>query len=82
VRISSLSAAFLFVILLSFILFLINWFAIIYLIPIGIMDVSIAYPALRLLKSKNEEGRKFIRWIYLGAIAGLIIFIIMRFIGI
>ena len=76
------SYIFFFVILLSFIPFIINWFSIIYLIPIGIMDASIAYSTVRLLNSKNEEGRKFIRWIYLGAILGLIVFIIMRFIGI
>lgn len=70
------------VVLLSFIPFILNWFSIIYLIPIGIMDVSIAYPALKLLNSKNEEGRKYIRWIYLGAISGIIIFIVMRLIGI
>jgi geranylgeranylglycerol-phosphate geranylgeranyltransferase len=73
---------FFFVILLSFIPFIINWFSIVYLIPIGIMDVSIGYSVFRLLKSKNEEGRKFIRWIYLGAISGIILFIIMRVIGI
>ena len=70
------------VILLSFIPFIINWFPITYLIPIVIMDISIAYPAFRLLNPKNEEGRKFIRWIYLGAISGIILFIIMRVIGI
>lgn len=76
------SYIFFFVILLSFIPFIINWFSIIYLIPIGIMDASIAYSTVRLLNSKNEEGRKFIRWIYLGAISGIIVFIIMRLIGI
>jgi len=76
------SYIFIFVILLSLIPFIINWFSIVYLIPIGIMDVSIGYSVFRLLKSTNEEGRKFIRWIYLGAILGLIVFIIMRFIGI
>jgi geranylgeranylglycerol-phosphate geranylgeranyltransferase len=70
------------VVLLSFFPFLLNWFSIIYLIPIGLMDVSIAYLAFRLLNSKNEEGRKYIRWIYLGAIAGIIIFLIMRLLGI
>lgn len=73
---------FFFVILLSFIPFILNWFPIIYLVPIGIMDISIAYPALRLLNSKNEEGRKFIRWIYLGAISGIIVFIVIRLVGI
>lgn len=70
------------VVMLSFIPFILSWFSNIYLIPIGIMDVSIAYPAVRLLNSKNEEGRKYIRWIYLGAISGIIIFIVMRLIGI
>ena len=73
---------FFFVILLSFIPFIINRFPNIYLIPIGAMDIGIAYPAFKLLKSKNEEGRKFIRWIYLGAITGIILFIIMRVVGI
>ena len=73
---------FLLVIILSTIPFLLQWFRIIYLIPIGIMDLLIAWSALRLLKSQNEEGRKFIRWIYLGAITGIIIFIIMRLAGI
>ena len=75
-------AIFFFVILLSFIPFILNWFPAIYMIPIGIMDISIAYPALLLFKSKNEEGRRFIRWIYLGAISGIIVFIVMRLVGI
>ncbi len=66
------------VILLSIIPFAANWFSIIYLIPIGVMDISIGYSSYKLLKSKNEEGRRFIRWIYLGATFGLIVFIIMR----
>jgi geranylgeranylglycerol-phosphate geranylgeranyltransferase len=73
---------FFFVVLLSIVPFIMNWFSIIYLIPIGIMDASITYPALKLLNSKNEEGRKFIRWIYLGAISGIIIFLVMRLVGI
>ena len=73
---------FYFVILLSIIPFIINWFSIIYLIPIGIMDISIAYSTLKLLNSKNDEGRKFIRWIYLGATFGLIVFLFMRLVGI
>jgi geranylgeranylglycerol-phosphate geranylgeranyltransferase len=69
------------VILLSSVPFILNWFPIIYIIPIGIMDIFIAYPAFKLFKSENEEGRKFIRWIYLGAISGIVVFIIIRFIG-
>ena len=70
------------VILLSFIPFIINWFSIYYLISIGIMDVSIFYSSLNLLKSKNGNGRKYIRLLYLGATTGLIVFIIMRLLGI
>jgi len=70
------------VILLSFVPFILNWFPIIYLVPVGIMDILIAHPALKLLKSQNENCRKLIRWIYLGAITGIIIFIIMRLFGI
>ncbi|BDQ03541.1 UbiA family prenyltransferase [Ignavibacterium sp.] len=70
------------VVILSIIPFLLNWFQTIYLIPIGIMDISIVYSALRFLNSRNEEGRKFIRWIYLGATFGIIIFIVMRLFGI
>jgi hypothetical protein len=33
------------------------------------------------LNCKNGEGRKFIRWIYLGATFGLVIFLIMRLLG-
>jgi geranylgeranylglycerol-phosphate geranylgeranyltransferase len=72
------SYIFVLVILLTTLPFLLNWFPIVYLVPITVMDISIAYSSFRLLKSKNEEGRKYIRWIYLGATAGLLIFIFMR----
>ena len=76
------ASIFLLVILLSFIPFVINWFSIVYLIPIGVMDISIAYPTFRLLKSKTSQRRQLIRWIYLGATFGLIIFLVMRLAGI
>ena len=69
---------FFFVILLTIIPFMLKWFHIIYLIPIIIMDIAIAYPSFKLLKSYNEEGRKYIRWIYLGATSGLVVFLLMR----
>lgn len=71
---------FLFVILLTSIPFLINWFPLVYLVPILIMDISIGYSAIKLLKSQNEEGRKYIRWIYLGSTFGLLIFLVLRLI--
>jgi geranylgeranylglycerol-phosphate geranylgeranyltransferase len=73
---------FLFVIILTFVPFLFKWFSIIYMFPIGIMDLAIAYSAFKLFNSKNEEGRKYIRWLYLGATIGIIIFILMKLFGI
>jgi geranylgeranylglycerol-phosphate geranylgeranyltransferase len=70
-----------FVILLTVIPFLLKWFSAIYIIPIAIMDTAIGYSSLKLLKSRGEEGRKYIRWIYLGATFGLIVFLIMRLVG-
>jgi geranylgeranylglycerol-phosphate geranylgeranyltransferase len=70
---------FIIVILLTAIPFILKWFTLIYLIPIVIMDIAIAVPTFKLLKSKNDEGRKHIRSIYLGATLGLVVFILMRF---
>ncbi|TFG90483.1 MAG: prenyltransferase [Candidatus Atribacteria bacterium] len=72
---------FFFVILLTLVPFALKWFAIIYLIPIAIMNISIGYSSLKLLKSKGVEGRKYIRWIYLGATFVLIVFLVMRLLG-
>ena len=72
---------FLFVILFSIIPFLNKWFSPIYLIPILVMDSAIAYSTLKLLNSRNDEGRKYIRWIYLGGTLGLSLFIVMRLAG-
>ncbi len=74
------SYIFLFVILLTSVPFILRWLPAIYLIPIAIMNLAIAYPSLRLLGSVNDAnaGRKYIRWIYLGATLGLLVFILIR----
>ncbi|MBE0538269.1 MAG: UbiA family prenyltransferase [Ignavibacterium sp.] len=72
---------FVLVIILSFIPFLLQWFNMIYLIPIAVMDLFIGYSTFRLLRSKDEEGRKYISLLYLGATFGLAIFLIMRMMG-
>lgn len=72
---------FVIVVLLSLIPFFLQWFKVMYLLPIVIMDVFIGYSTLGLIKSKNEEGRKYIRLLYLGATFGLLIFLGMRLIG-
>jgi geranylgeranylglycerol-phosphate geranylgeranyltransferase len=69
------------VILLTGLPFIMNWFSIIYLVPIAIMDLIIAYSCWRLLRSHNDEGRKYIRWIYLGGLMGMLMFLFIRFIS-
>lgn len=73
---------FVLVIILSLIPFLINWFNIIYLFPIAVMDIFIGFSTYNLFKSKNEKGRKYIRILYLGATLGLLIFLFMQLAGI
>lgn len=70
------------VIVLSAVPFFLGWFPLIYLIPVGIMDVSIGWCTLRLLKSNGDEGRKDIRNLYLGATAGILVFLVMRLSGV
>lgn len=74
------SYIFLFVVLLTSVPFILKWLPAIYLIPIAIMDLAIVYPSLRLLGSGNDAnaGRKYIRWVYLGAILGLLAFILIK----
>lgn len=73
---------FLLVILLTSVPFIFGWLPAAYLIPIGIMDIAIGYSALKLVNSRNDGGRRYIRWIYLGATFGLAVFLIMRLIGV
>jgi len=72
---------FILVILLTIIPFILNWYSFIYLLPILIIDASIAFSSYKLQLSNNEESRKYIRWIYLCSTFGLIIFLIMKLIG-
>ncbi len=69
---------FFFIVLLTSIPILLKWFSLAYLLPILLMNFFIVYPTIKLIKSNNEEGRKYIRWIYLGSTLGLVIFLLMR----
>jgi geranylgeranylglycerol-phosphate geranylgeranyltransferase len=62
--------------------FLLRWFTLIYLLPIAVMDLAIGYSTLRLLDSAGSTGRTHIRRLYLGATAGLLLFLIMMLAGI
>lgn len=68
------------VVLLSVIPFLKQWFSLPYLFPIIIMDISIIYSTVKILHSGESQARKYIRFLYLGSTAGLIIFLLMRLI--
>ena len=73
---------FILVIALTAIPFLLRWFAFVYAIPIVVMDGVIAYSTLRLLKSDDNAVRVHIRRLYLGATAGLVVFLLMRLLGV
>lgn len=80
IKISSL--IFFFIILLTAVPFVLNWFSAVYFIPFAVMDFSIGYSTIKLLKGNNEERRKYIRYVYLGSTLGLIIFLVMRLMNI
>lgn len=69
------------VIALTSVPFILSWFGPVYAVPIAMMDLSIAYSAFRLLKSSDESGRVHIRRLYLGATAGMLLFLLMRMAG-
>lgn len=67
---------------LSFLPFVLEWFAPIYLIPILFMNSAIVISAIKIVKGTIAEKRKYIRVLYLGATSGLLLFLIMRLFGV
>jgi geranylgeranylglycerol-phosphate geranylgeranyltransferase len=68
------------VVLISLIPVLFHWLGVSYLIMILIMDAIIIVFTVRLLRSKTpEEGRGSMRRIYLGALVGMLAFLIGQF---
>lgn len=72
------STIFFIVVLISVVPFILIWFPLVYLIPIGIMDIFIIYFTAKLLKSGKDKRRSYIRAIYLGATFGLFLFLILH----
>lgn len=70
------------VIILTAVPFFLRWFPLAYVVPIGIMDLAIAYSALCLPESDDKKGREHIRRLYLGATAGLLLFLLMKLLGV
>lgn len=65
-------------ILVSIVPFIFGLFPLPCLAPILIMDAIIIYSVLRYRKSKGQEGRRYIRMLYLGALFGMMVLLIMR----
>jgi geranylgeranylglycerol-phosphate geranylgeranyltransferase len=66
--------------LISLVPFLLGWFGIGYLIMVSIIDIVVLYSTTRLLSSQtSEEGRLFMRRIYLIALFGMLAFILGQF---
>ncbi|MFH1523641.1 MAG: UbiA family prenyltransferase [Chloroflexota bacterium] len=69
------------VVLISFVPVLFQWLGTSYLIMISVTDILIVLCVVRLLKTKTpEEGRRVMRWIYLGELLGLMAFVFGQFI--
>jgi geranylgeranylglycerol-phosphate geranylgeranyltransferase len=64
-------------VVLTVVPFLLRWFEPVFIIPIAITDFSIVYCAMRLLQGKGSGGRIHIRRLYLGATAGMLLFLLM-----
>jgi len=68
-------------ILVSIVPFMFGLLPLPYLVPILLMDAIIIYSVLRYRKSKGQEGRWYIRMLYLGALFGMIVLLAMRLIA-
>ena len=73
-------AVFLLLILISFIPYFLGWLGITYLIIISFADIITIFSIAKLLKSQTpEDGRRYMRWIYVGALFGMLAYIIAQF---
>jgi geranylgeranylglycerol-phosphate geranylgeranyltransferase len=71
---------FLLVVLISFIPYIFGWLGITYLIIISFADVITIFSTVKLMKSQTpEEGRRYMRWIYIGALFGMLAYIAAHF---
>jgi len=66
------------VVLVSTIPFVFQWLVPMYLLPILLMDAGILYSTVRLMNPRSDNPRRFVRWIYLGALLSILMFIFMR----
>ena len=76
------SGIFAFVVLLTIVPFVLGWFRPVYLIPFIVMDVIIFYAVKSLIRSKSDEGRGYVKWIYRGSTAAILAFLVIRLAGV
>ena len=58
--------------------FLFGWFSRVYLLPIALLDTVIVYSVPKLLSPQIADRRKYVRLIYLGGLAVIVMFIVIR----
>jgi geranylgeranylglycerol-phosphate geranylgeranyltransferase len=70
---------FVFVVLIGILPYFLGWLGVSYLIIISFANCITLFSTVKLLKSKTpEEGRRYMRWIYTGALFGMLAYIIAR----
>lgn len=66
------------VVVVSLVPFAARWLEPHYAVPLLLMDAMIIYATVRILRSRSERRRIYIRWIYLGATAAMLGMIVLR----
>jgi len=75
-------AAFLLVVLISSIPAIFGWLGRAYLIIICFADAITLFSTAKLLGSRTpDEGRRYMRWIYLGALFGMLAYLVAAYLG-
>ena len=75
-------AVFFLLVLISFVPYLFGWLGITYLIIISLADAITIFSTVKLLGSKTPaEGRRYMRWIYIGALIAMLAYITAQFFG-
>jgi geranylgeranylglycerol-phosphate geranylgeranyltransferase len=75
-------ALFVLVVILSSVPFWQGWLGWLYGVPIAIMDVLILYATAQLLNPRKVAGRRrYMRWVYLSGLLGMVLFLLVRMVG-
>jgi len=74
------ASLFLTVIAASSLPFILGWLGLVYLPPFILTDAVMLYALIKLLQVEDDQGRIYIRWIYMSGMVTLIIIIVLRLI--